>query len=228
MKFRIRPFSRRLTQLSMNSVCGTLQEISANWSFERSENLHNSTILLRQKDEILRPVCNRLDHYSRGLTSPHTIGILVVLPIHLRGSFCRSQRILEQHQRFTFSSAMPYNNSSTDSFASSAPSSTSVSLLKRVKDQNPEAWRRLVRLYGPVVFLWCRQAGLTVHDAADVIQDVWMAVARSIADFRRDRPNDSFRGWLRRITQYKIIDRWRKREPSAMGGLMPANARASP
>ena len=113
---------------------------------------------------------------------------------------------------------MPYNNSATDSFASATPSSTCLSLLQRVKDQNPDAWRRLVQLYGPLVFLWCRQAGLTVHDAADVIQEVWIAVARNISDFRRDRPKDSFRGWLRTITRYKLIDHWRDPEPSAKGG----------
>ena len=58
------------------------------------------------------------------------------------------------------SSAMPYDNGATGSFASATPSSTSLSLLQRVKDQHPDAWRRLVRLYRPLVFLWCRQAGL--------------------------------------------------------------------
>ncbi len=118
--------------------------------------------------------------------------------------------------RFAFS-AMPYNNIATDSFASAA-SSTSLSLLQRVKDQHPDAWPRLVRLYGPLVFHWCRRAGLSAHDAADVVQEVWIAVARNISDFRRDRPTDTFRGWLRRITQYKVVDRWRDPEPSAIGG----------
>ena len=45
-----------------------------------------------------------------------------------------------------------------------------------------------------------------------------MAVARNISDFRRDRGTDTFRGWLRRITQYKIVDRWRDPEPAAIGG----------
>ncbi|MFZ1933054.1 MAG: sigma-70 family RNA polymerase sigma factor [Thermoguttaceae bacterium] len=113
---------------------------------------------------------------------------------------------------------MPYDSSTTDSFVPAPPSSTSLSLLQRVKDQHPDAWRRLVRLYGPLVFLWCRQAGLSVYDAGDVVQEVWMAVARNISDFRRDRGTDTFRGWLRRITQYKIVDRWRDREPAAIGG----------
>jgi RNA polymerase sigma-70 factor, ECF subfamily len=113
---------------------------------------------------------------------------------------------------------MPYDNTPTDSFVPALPSSTSLSLLQRVRDQNPEAWRRLVRLYVPLVFLWCRQVGLSGHDAADVVQEVWMAVAQSISGFRRDRATDTFRGWLRRITQRRLVDRWRDREPSPVGG----------
>ena len=113
---------------------------------------------------------------------------------------------------------MPYNSTPTGPFPSVTPSSTSLSLLQRVKDQDPDAWRRLVRLYGPVVFLWCRRAGLTGPDAADAVQKVWMSVATHLAEFHREPPKDSFRGWLRTITRRKFIDGWRIREPSAIGG----------
>jgi hypothetical protein len=39
-----------------------------------------------------------------------------------------------------------------------APTSTSTSLLNRVKHQDPEAWTRLVELYGPMVYRWCSGA----------------------------------------------------------------------
>ncbi|HUT93224.1 MAG TPA: hypothetical protein VMY37_27415 [Thermoguttaceae bacterium] len=42
----------------------------------------------------------------------------------------------------------------------SDPSSLSSTLLDRVRAQRPEAWQRLVDLYGPVVCRWCRQSGL--------------------------------------------------------------------
>ena len=106
----------------------------------------------------------------------------------------------------TSSAAMPYNSTPTGPFPSVTPSSTSLSLLQRVKDQDPDAWRRLVRLYGPVVFLWCRRAGLTGPDAADAVQKVWMSVATHLAEFHREPPKDSFRGWLRTITRRKLID----------------------
>jgi RNA polymerase sigma-70 factor, ECF subfamily len=110
------------------------------------------------------------------------------------------------------------NTNVGDSFISAIPGSTSSGLLRRVKLQDAEAWRRLVRLYGPLVFLWCRQFGASGEDAADVAQEVWIAVAAKLADFRRDGPQHSFRGWLWTITRNKLRDRRRDPEPSAAGG----------
>src|SRR5262249_11480033 len=57
---------------------------------------------------------------------------------------------------------------------------------------------------------WCRRAGVPEADAADVSQDVFAVVARHLADFRRERPGDSFRGWLWTITRNKVRDHWRR------------------
>ena len=99
-------------------------------------------------------------------------------------------------------------------------SSTSTSLLERVKAQDPEAWKRLVALYGPLVYDWCRRSGLHGEDAADVGQEVFGAVAGKVAEFRRDRPDDSFRGWLWTITRNKIRDHFRQQQgrAQAQGG----------
>jgi RNA polymerase sigma-70 factor, ECF subfamily len=114
----------------------------------------------------------------------------------------------------------------TESFASVFPDSTSSSLLRRVKSHDGEAWRRLVQLYGPLVFLWSRRSGLTRDDAADVAQEVWAAVATHIGEFRRDRPGDTFRGWLWTITRNKARDRLRGQEPLAVGGTSIQRAMA--
>lgn len=88
-------------------------------------------------------------------------------------------------------------------------STTSYSLLERVRGLDAEAWRRFVNLYGPVVFDWCQRAGLQTQDAADATQEVFCAVHSNIAKFRRDRPGDSFRAWLRTITANKVRDQYR-------------------
>lgn len=100
------------------------------------------------------------------------------------------------------------------------PSSVSSSLLERLRVNSPEAWGRLVDLFGPLVYQRCRQNGLQPADAGDVFQDVFRAVATQIGRFRRDRPGDTFRGWLWTITRNKLADFWRGRQeaPQAPGG----------
>jgi RNA polymerase sigma-70 factor (ECF subfamily) len=99
-------------------------------------------------------------------------------------------------------------------------SATSRSLLARIQADEPDAWRRLVSLYAPLILRWCRRSGLQDHDAADVFQDVFQAVLVYVGSFRRERPGDTFRGWLRRITQNKLRDHFRRRgrEAHAVGG----------
>jgi RNA polymerase sigma-70 factor (ECF subfamily) len=89
--------------------------------------------------------------------------------------------------------------------------------LARVKAQEQEAWRRLVYLYSPLVYRWCRHAGLQDTDAADVGQEVFRAVARAIGRFHHDRDRGSFRGWLRTITRNKLRDGGRRQPPGGRG-----------
>src|SRR5438309_6313042 len=97
---------------------------------------------------------------------------------------------------------------------------TSRTLLERVKADDAAAWDRLVGLYAPLVYRWCRRYDLPEQEVADVFQDVFQAVASHIAGFRRERPGDTFRGWLRTITRNKVHDHLRKlrREPAGAGG----------
>ncbi len=99
-------------------------------------------------------------------------------------------------------------------------SATSRSLLGRVQANEPEAWERLVHLYAPLVLHWCRQAGLQDQDVADVFQEVFQAVVVYVGSFRKERERDTFRGWLRRITQNKLHDYFRGlgRETRGVGG----------
>lgn len=98
------------------------------------------------------------------------------------------------------------------------PSATSLTLLERVRAQDQRAWERLVYLYSPLVYRWCRQAGLQGADAADVGQEVFTAVAQSIKDFRRDRKGDTFRGWLYGITRNQLRHRAAPPGGTGVGG----------
>src|SRR5271157_2421864 len=97
----------------------------------------------------------------------------------------------------------------------SNPSSISSTLLDQLRSNRPEAWQRLVRLYGPVTYRWCRRSNLNAEDAADVVQEVFAAITIHLPDFRRDRPEDSFGGWLAIITRNKIREHYRRQQGKA-------------
>ncbi|MDX1970154.1 MAG: sigma-70 family RNA polymerase sigma factor [Planctomycetaceae bacterium] len=68
----------------------------------------------------------------------------------------------------------------------------------------------LTRLYGPLIYSWARKSGLTSEDAADVLQNVFVSVWRGLPAFTADRPESSFRGWLRVITRNAVRE-WARR-----------------
>lgn len=100
------------------------------------------------------------------------------------------------------------------------PSTTSISLLDRVKSGEESAWERMVTLYYPLVCRWCASKGLQPHDCVDVAQEVFTAVARNIRRFRRETQRDSFCAWLRTIAMRKMNDYWRrqKKQATSIGG----------
>src|SRR5262249_4242081 len=81
------------------------------------------------------------------------------------------------------------------------------------------AWTRLVQLYAPVVQRWCLREGLQPTDTGDVLQEVFQAVARKVADFRRGQ-GGSFHAWLYTIAHNKVRDHYRRRgrQAQAAGG----------
>ncbi|MFT5522801.1 MAG: RNA polymerase sigma-70 factor (ECF subfamily) [Pirellulaceae bacterium] len=99
-------------------------------------------------------------------------------------------------------------------------SRTSSSLLERARASDQDAWCRIVHLYSPLIYGWCRGNGLQEADATDVGQDVFRSVALNLAKFQHDERRGSFRGWLRIITRSKIVDFWRVKQKghAAQGG----------
>lgn len=95
---------------------------------------------------------------------------------------------------------------------------TSPSLIDQARGHDPEAWRRLTAIYAPLVYGWARKAGVREDDAPDVVQDVFRIVSTSLVRFRRERPEDTFRGWLLTITRNEIRNHFRRRSKEASTG----------
>jgi|SRR5262245_17138217 len=87
------------------------------------------------------------------------------------------------------------------------PHTTSLTLLERLRTPGDhEAWARFARLYTPLLYYWCRRAGLQEQDAADLVQDVFVTLVQKLPEFHYDRQR-SFRNWLRVVT----LNKWRER-----------------
>ena len=86
---------------------------------------------------------------------------------------------------------------------------TSSSLLDRARLNDQTAWKRLVDLYAPLVYRWCRQSGLQPSDAENIGQDVFSKVAKGLSGFRHDDSTHTFRGWIRIITRNTIMNHFK-------------------
>ncbi len=82
---------------------------------------------------------------------------------------------------------------------------TLPSLMERIKtDPTRQAWQQFIDLYTPLFFTWARRLGLSEHDTADLVQDVFATLVEKLPTFHYD-PRQSFRAWLKTV----LVNRWR-------------------
>jgi RNA polymerase sigma-70 factor (ECF subfamily) len=94
-------------------------------------------------------------------------------------------------------------------------SSTSATLLDRLRSDDKSAWTEFVDRYGPKIYAWCRSRRLQEEDARDVTQEVLVKLLNRMRTFEYDRTR-SFRSWLWLVTQHACIDFTRGRARSAV------------
>ena len=84
---------------------------------------------------------------------------------------------------------------------------TRASLILRIRDgQDHEAWRQFVQAYAPVVYGFVRKRGVQDADAADLMQEVFRAVANAMPRMQYDPGRGTFRGWLYTVTRNKLYN----------------------
>jgi RNA polymerase sigma-70 factor (ECF subfamily) len=94
---------------------------------------------------------------------------------------------------------------------------TRASLLSRLKDWDDQtSWREFFDTYWRLIYGVARKAGLRDAEAQDTVQETLWAVAKKMPGFTYDPAADSFKGWLLRVTQWKIGDQFRKRHASSV------------
>ncbi len=94
--------------------------------------------------------------------------------------------------------------------------STNPYLLARAGDwRDHRAWLEIIERYEPMLSLVCRQAKLSGDETNEVLQRVWIDLARRLLSFRYD-PTRRFRGFLATLCRSRIIDVIRERNKGVM------------
>ena len=98
---------------------------------------------------------------------------------------------------------------------------TRPSLLFRVREKSDGAsWDEFHRLYRRLIYGRARRSGLSHADAEEVAQDVFVRVAEKIGEFDLNPDRGSFRGWLMKLTRWRIADKYAAMpKPAARGPL---------
>lgn len=89
---------------------------------------------------------------------------------------------------------------------------TRVSLIERVRNQEDSvAWGEFFNIYRPLLVAYVRKRGVSEHDAADVVQEVFSRLIPALAQFEFDAQRGRFRTWLWRVTHNALTDWGRRR-----------------
>lgn len=98
---------------------------------------------------------------------------------------------------------------------------TNLTLIARMKRPADErAWQEFVGAYEPFLLRMLLRRGLPEQDARDVVQQVFLAVYRSLDQWNADGADGSFRRWLSGVARNTMLKflRTQQRQPAAAGG----------
>lgn len=86
---------------------------------------------------------------------------------------------------------------------------TRRSLLVRAQAGDPAAWEALTTVYRPLLVGWLRRQEVPAGEVDDLVQEVLLAVVRSLPGFTHSGQVGAFRAWLRTITCHRTLDYFR-------------------
>ena len=99
---------------------------------------------------------------------------------------------------------------------------TRASLLERLKNWDDSAsWKDFFYTYWKLIYGVARKAGLNDAEAQDVVQETIISVAQKMPQFAYDPKVGSFKGWLMRLTEWRLTDQFRKKQYEKRGQRLP-------
>ncbi len=95
---------------------------------------------------------------------------------------------------------------------------TRASLILRLADRaDVAAWDEFLQIYRPLILRLALRRGLQAADAEDLAQDVFAAVAASVAQWLERSDRGGFRAWLLRIARNATVNRLTRRAHGRWG-----------
>lgn len=105
---------------------------------------------------------------------------------------------------------------------------TRQSLLSRLKDwDDHESWKDFFNTYWRLIYQAAIRAGLTDAEAQDVVQETILGVLKGLPKFEYNQARGSFKGWLLRITSWRIVDQLRRRQKAIAEPRAPSDTATS-
>ena len=99
-----------------------------------------------------------------------------------------------------------------------AHAATRASLILRLKDaEDVAAWDEFAAIYAPVIFRVATSRGFQAADAENLVQEVFLAVANSVASWLERDDRGRFRAWLLRIARNESVDMLTERATRPLG-----------
>ena len=96
---------------------------------------------------------------------------------------------------------------------------TRQSLIARIQDHADEsAWTEFLGVYRPIIYRMVRRRGMQDADADDVVQRVFMAVAKAVNRWQPGKDRPPFRAWLITITRNAITKALARQRPDRGAG----------
>lgn len=89
---------------------------------------------------------------------------------------------------------------------------TRQTLLARLREVGDDAtWRDFFDTYWKLIYRAGRKAGLSDAEAQDLVQETVLSVYKKMPGFEYDPGRGTFRGWLMKLTWWRITDQVRRR-----------------
>lgn len=86
---------------------------------------------------------------------------------------------------------------------------TDEKLIRKALKGQQSAWQQLVKRYERCVYQYALRMTSNSEDAMDLMQETFISVCRSLADFRGD---SEFKTWLLRIAHFRTVEFYRRRK----------------